>query len=285
MRSLILQNCQIVDHSCIEHHFPLLKKLELFTCFNLEPFAMDSIDTVLRMNTHLTELALSCDTSGRLLKSVIQHLPKIEKLGVYWDTFTKQEEFEKLSAYNGDSFYFENVKHFELNICAWESHADVLPKIPLLFGRLERFDLNTNCISSDNLIEFLHQNSSIKVFVIGYVGLVQTMEMNKNHKLKIVAALPFLEKFHHPSTYDIDEILAFLKKAKSLKLFWVRDTSNHGNNLKLLQKYVRNEWSVEQVDPWKLKIKRLNNMTNQGGKNDFLMQASNIFLKHIQELY
>lgn len=93
----------ITDQSCIEHYFPSLKKL-IGTKSDLGHFVMNTIDTAIRMNTQLTELAVSCDSSGRPLQSVIEHLPSLNILGVYWESQRNPDEFKKLSAYNATHF-------------------------------------------------------------------------------------------------------------------------------------------------------------------------------------
>lgn len=144
VQQLIIDFTAFEDYGIIEKPFPHLKHLVLGT-------SMNNVAAVLQLNSQLISFETKCVCSVEILRKMSDRLKWLESLDIVCDS-------DELKYFNGDAFYFPNVKQFKLNF----SHSRwTLPRLPFEFQQLKEFTMLTNHKLNDEFRNFINKHPTI----------------------------------------------------------------------------------------------------------------------------
>lgn len=204
-----------VDTSCIVNHFPNLEYLnvEIWLRHELATPKTD-IKMLLQLNPQLKTLHISSPgiprfTNPPLLAAILldgteESLQNLESLtinGTYFDE----------SLYNGNAICLKNVR--DLNIYLQGLSDEPLPMIPLVFEKLESFEIGSITNLDVEFYKFVEKHPNIKKLKINY-----TSSRHSQFQTKLAALLPSLVDIEITGgQFSTDEILRFSTDFKNLK--------------------------------------------------------------------
>lgn len=141
---LIVDFTVFEDYGVIEKRFAHLEHLELGT-------TIVNVGAVLQLNPQLRSFATKCICNVEILRNISEQLQCLESLDIVCDS-------DELKYFNGDAFYFHNVKQFVLNF----SHSRwTLPRLPFEFQQLKEFTMLTNHKLNDEFRQFIKKHPTI----------------------------------------------------------------------------------------------------------------------------
>lgn len=232
MRSLTLNQSRLISRSSIEKRFPQLQELNVLEMFSINYLTPDNVMTVFELNRQLRRITLDRPSSDRIL-TIASQLPLLQEL-------TISDYSQHFSSSN--TIHFKSVRKLKINIIHRSNMEQ--SSINLLFDHLEFVHMNnTGCRGiTDETVEFFKKHPSITKLTL----IASNTASNKDHTIRILAALPHLNEFSmFKAIFSVEEISNICTKFKSLIRFCFQFSSADEHEIvSRLKIRLHDEWQV-----------------------------------------
>lgn len=227
MRSLTYHCQKITDFVKIEKEFYSLEHLEIVVenvWDREEPFS-----SLIRTNRRLTSLAVPFKAIFQNMNEILPNL-RVLRLNEFPMVFSIEDVL--YPNFYTEKFHFQTVKKIEI------FHHRRFSWIPFSFDKLEELILNFNYTNylkyqHDQLYNFLSEHPSIlklKIHNCHGVDLLKLMSMSM---------LPLIEEFEVCADFQMNDVIRFMNKRKTLKKIEVYLINENYSNINIVDMQMR----------------------------------------------
>lgn len=228
---------------CIANYFPNLQHLTIDNRPNFDgAITLDllNITKTLRLNNNLKGFCASGDMfDATFFLSINNNVLTIERLEIQCRHF-----FDHFVDNNNDMIFFTNVKEFTLN-AAIKNFDYKIPKIPLLFHRLQKLTLVARPFRlNEHFLDFIQENHrtlrKLKLYEIEINSLEDLCEIRLMNALQDLTHITFVD-----SLISLHEVLKVLQIFKSIVKFSFHLADPFENDIYKLKETIDDCWEMK----------------------------------------